>query len=145
MDTKNITFGDWNWRIQISLSQKPYFDNVNIKKNYFGKKVLKYFIGYKDNKKKLSYYIYIASKMSWYRKILMKLNFDKLLEKYNKIWDKDFYDDGIPKEVSNCICLSIILIYCFKVGKNCYPWVCFKKNVNMLLKKKRWQDILLMT
>ena len=42
--------------------------------------------------------MYIASKMSWYRKILMKLNFDKeLLGKCNKIWDKDFYDDGIPK------------------------------------------------
>ena len=44
MDTKNITFGDWNWRVQISLSQKPNFDNVDIKKikvsnkNYFGKK-----------------------------------------------------------------------------------------------------------
>ena len=57
MDTKNITFGDWNWRVQISLSQKPNFENVDIKKikvsnkNYFGKKVLNILLVTKITKK----------------------------------------------------------------------------------------------
>ena len=82
---------------------------------------------------------------------------DKLLEKYNEIWEKvknitkkefeskpvyndkylkakiksyngkintNFHNNKIPKEGSQFICLSVILIYSvFRTGKRCYPLV----------------------
>ena len=82
---------------------------------------------------------------------------DKLLEKYNEIWQKvknitkkefeskpvyndkylkakiksyngkintNFHNNKIPKEGSQFICLSVILIYSvFRTGKRCYPLV----------------------
>ena len=73
---------------------------------------------------------------------------DKLLKKYNKIWDivcnitnepaynqkivknkikccagkTNFHGNGIPKEGSHCICLSVVLNdFAFKIGKDSYP------------------------
>ena len=98
---------------------------------------------------------------------------DGLIEKYNEIWEKvknsikkefdsepvynekylnteikscngkintNFHNNKIPQECSQFICLSVILeqvkIIILK---------CFKKNVNILLKKKKCQSILLLT
>ena len=63
----------------------------------------------------------------------MKLNIDSepvYNKKYLKVKIKssegklstNFYNDGIPKEVSHCIYLSVILIdSTFKIDKNYYP------------------------
>ena len=85
-------------------------------------------------------------------KTLIKLNMtflikvDELLEKHNEIWKK--VKNMITKEFGsepvyngknpNANVLSVILIdSVFRTGKNSYPQ-CFQKNVNMLLKKKRF-------
>ena len=58
------------------------------------------------------------------------------IKSYEEKINTNFPSDKIPKEGSQCICLSIILINSvFKTGKNYYPQV-FQKNVNMLLNKK---------
>ena len=57
----------------------------------------------------------------------------------------NFHKNKIPKEGSQCICLSVILInLVFRIGKNYYPQV-FLEDVIMFLKKKRYLRILLMT
>ena len=60
----------------------------------FGKKVFKYFIGYKDAKKIGPLCIFL-SKMNAYRKDFDETKYmfffrkdDELLEKYNEIWEK---------------------------------------------------------
>ena len=58
----------------------------------FGKKGFKYFIGNKDAKK-VDLYLYFSHKWVHVEQIFMKLNIylfksiDKLLEKYNEIWE----------------------------------------------------------
>ena len=58
----------------------------------FGKKGFKYFIGNKDAKK-VDLYLYFSHKWVHIEQIFMKLNIylfkwiDKLLEKYNEIWE----------------------------------------------------------
>ena len=55
-----------------------------------------------------------------------------------------FHDDGIPKESSHCICLSVIMIdSVFKIGKNYYAQLFLEKCKYIV--KKRWSDMLLMT
>ena len=83
-----------------------------------------------------------------YVPFLIKNN--EMLEKYNKIWDKvskfnnkylkiqiksceekintDFHDDEVPKEDSQYICVSVVLIdYVFRTDKNYYPHVFLEK------------------
>ena len=70
-----------NWKIQISITWKPYFliSNIDLNKVVvsnkvsFGKKGFKYFIGYKDAKK-LDIYAYSFQKWSHIEEILMNLN-----------------------------------------------------------------------
>ena len=58
---------------------------------------------------------------------------------------RSFNNNKIPKEGSQFICLSVILISSvFKTGKNNYPQV-FLEEVNILLKKRRCLSILLAT
>ena len=58
---------------------------------------------------------------------------------------QNFHDDGIPKEYSHCICVSVILIASvFKIDKNYFPQF-FWKNVNTLSKKKRLANSFVMT
>ena len=57
----------------------------------------------------------------------------------------NFHNNKIPKEGSQLICLSVILIdSVFRTGKNCCTQV-FVEDVDMLLKKKRSLSILLTT
>ena len=66
------------------------------------------------------------------------------LKSYNGKINKNFNSIEIPKEGSQFIFLSGILIdYVFRTGK-IIILKCFQKNVRMLLKKKRFQSILLM-
>ena len=66
------------------------------------------------------------------------------IKSYNRKINTNFHYNKIPKEHSQFICLSVILINSvFRTGKHCYPQV-FLKNVNKLLKKKRFLSILLM-
>ena len=59
----------------------------------FGKKGMKYFIGWKDAKKIRPLFIFLT-KMSVYRKDFNETKYvvlikdDELLEKYNEIWEK---------------------------------------------------------
>ena len=61
-------------------------------KIFFGKKGLRYFVGYKDSKKIIPICIFLP-KMTAYRKDFDQAKFmsflikdDELLEKYNEIW-----------------------------------------------------------
>ena len=55
----------------------------------------------------------------------------------------NFHGDKIPKEGSQYICLSVVLTdSIFKVKTIILKY--FQKNVNILLKKKRWLNMLLM-
>ena len=63
-------------------------------KIFFGKKGLRYFVGYKDSKKIRSLCIFLP-KMTAYRQDFDQAKFmsflikdDELLEKYNEIWKK---------------------------------------------------------
>ena len=55
----------------------------------------------------------------------------------------DFHNNKIPKEGSQCICLSVILIDSVFRTVNIIILKCFYKNVNILLRKKRCLSILL--
>ena len=74
--------------------------NIDINKTvvsnkiFFGKKGLRYFVGYKDSKKIRSLCIFLP-KMTAYRQDFDQAKFmsflikdDELLEKYNEIWKK---------------------------------------------------------
>ena len=57
----------------------------------------------------------------------------------------DFHGNEMPKKCYHWICLSLTLIdSVLKTDKNFYPHV-FYDNVNILLKEKRYADILVMT
>ena len=142
----------------------------------FGKKVFKYFIGYKDVKRNRPLCIFLP-KISAYRRdfdetkyICFLIKDDELLEKYNEIWEKvrnsmkkefysqtvynekylktkrksyngkintNFHNNRIPKEVSQFISLSVILIdSVFRVGKNYYPQV-FLEECKFVVKEKK--------
>ena len=58
------------------------------------------------------------------------------VQSYNGNFNTNFHNNKRPKEGSQCVCLSVILIdSIFITGKTYYPQV-FLENVNMLLKKK---------
>ena len=117
--------------------------------------------------------------MTTYRKYFYEIKYasllikdDKLLEKYNDIWDKvsytirkefgsnllynkrnlrdkiksykgkinaNFHNNKMPKEDSQFICLSVILIdSVFKTSKNYYPQIFLEEC--KLLEKKRKRD-----
>ena len=92
-----------------------------------------------------------------YVPFLIKNN--EMLEKYNKIWDKvskfnnkylkiqiksceekintDFHDDEVPKEDSQYICVSVILVdSVFRTDKNYYPHVFLEKFKYVSKEKK---------
>ena len=55
---------------------------------------------------------------------------------------KNFHDNKIPRKVSQCICLSVILIdSVFIAGKNYYPEV-FLEECKYIVKEKRCLSIL---
>ena len=65
------------------------------------------------------------------------------IKTYNGKINMSFHNNKIPREGSQFICLSVILIdSALRAGKN-YPQV-FYKNVNMLLKKKIFLIVLQM-
>ena len=101
MEETSINFGDigteeqksHQYKKSISIKDIDINNKVVSNKVYFGKNGFKYFISYKDAKKIKPICVFL-SKMSAYRKILMKLNIyffikdDELLKKYNKVWKK---------------------------------------------------------
>ena len=67
------------------------------------------------------------------------------MKSYNGKTNTNFHSNKIPKEGSQCVCLSVILIDSVSgTVNNYYPWV-FLEDVNMLLKKKICLSILLGT
>ena len=67
------------------------------------------------------------------------------LKSYNWIINTNFYNNKIPKEGSQFICLSVILIdSVFETGKNYYPEV-FLKECKSVVKEKGCLNILLIT
>ena len=52
----------------------------------------------------------------------------------------DFHNNKIPKEGSQCICLSVILIDSVFRTVNIIILKCFYKNVNILLRKKKMPE-----
>ena len=67
------------------------------------------------------------------------------MKSYNGKTNTNFHNNKIPKEGSQCVCLSVILIDSVsRTVNNYYPWV-FLEDVNMLLKKKICLSILLGT
>ena len=157
MEKTIIKFGDIKIQKQkFHQHKRPVsIKNVDVNKIVlsnkvsFGKKRFKYFTGYKDAKKTKPLCIFLP-KMSAYRKNFNETKYmsfsikdDKLLEKYNEIWEKvkniirkefdseavynekyrkariksykgkfntNFQNNKIPKEGSQFICLSVILI-----------------------------------
>ena len=103
MEKTIIKFGDIEIKKQTFHQHKRPISikkNIDIKKIVvsnkvcFGKKGSKYFIGYKDAKKIKPLCIFLP-KMSAYRKDFNETKYmsfltkdDKLLERYNKIWEK---------------------------------------------------------
>ena len=89
-------------------------------KTAFGKKEFKYFIGYKDTNIIKPSCVFLR-KMTAYRKDFDKTKYvsllikdDRLLEKYNEIWDKVSY--AIGKELdSNLVYNKIYLTAIFKI------------------------------
>ena len=71
-----------------------------------------------------------------YNKKYLKAN----IKSYNGKINTNFDNNKIPRENSQCIFLSAILIYSNFIILNC-----FQKNLNMLLKKKRFLSIILTT
>ena len=81
-------------KVHISLKKIDINKIVVSNSVSFGKKGFKYFIGYKDAKKNRTSCIFL-SKMKAYRGVFDETNYisfimkdDKLLEKYNEIWEK---------------------------------------------------------
>ena len=157
MEKTIIKFGDIKIQKQkFHQHKRPVsIKNVDVNKIVlsnkvsFGKKRFKYVTGYKDAKKTKPLCIFLP-KMSAYRKNFNETKYmsfsikdDKLLEKYNEIWEKvkniirkefdseavynekylkariksykgkfntNFQNNKIPKESSQFICLSVILI-----------------------------------
>ena len=67
------------------------------------------------------------------------------MKSYNGKINTNFHNNEIPKEDSQRICLSVILINSvFRTGYNYYPQV-FLEECKHIVKKKRFQSILLMT
>ena len=132
--------------------------------------------------KTLSLYVYFSPKWVHIEKASTKymsflIKDDKLLEKYNEIWEKvkniikkefdsepvykekylkakikhynrkintNFDNSKIPKEDSEFICLSAILIdSVFRTGKSFYPQV-FLEKCKCIIKEKKLLSILLM-
>ena len=101
MDKEIITFGDTEVEKHKFHQHKRHIliDNVNINKIvskaiFFGRKDFTYFTGYKNDRKMRPLCI-ILLKMGAYRRdfdetkyISFLIKDDKLLEKYNEIWDK---------------------------------------------------------
>ena len=93
MDKKNIKFDDTEIEKYKFLQYKSLIliDSIDINKIAvynkvsFGKKDFKYFIDYTDAKK-LDLYVCSFQKWVHIEEILIKLN-EKLLEKYNEIWE----------------------------------------------------------
>ena len=66
------------------------------------------------------------------------------IKSYNGKINTNFHNNKIPREGSQFICLSVILIdSVFKTGRNYYPQV-FLKEFKYVVKKKRLLSILLM-
>ena len=62
---------------------------------------------------------------------------------YEEKMDTNFHDYKVPKEDSQCICLSVILIdTVFRTGKNYYPQVFLEVEI---CRDKRCLIILMMT
>ena len=60
------------------------------------------------------------------------------IKSYKGKINKNFCNNKIPKEGSQYICLSVVLLdSIFKTDKKYYPQVFFWRNVSMLLKKKK--------
>ena len=149
---------------------------ISIENGEIDKIVVSEKVGYRDAKKSKPLCVFLP-KMTTYRKYFDEIKYvsflikdDKLLEKYNEIWDKvsytipkefgsnllynkrnlrdkiksykgktnaNFHNNKMPKEDSQFICLSVILIdSVFKTSKNYYPQI-FWRDVSMLEKKKK--------
>ena len=67
------------------------------------------------------------------------------IKSYNGKITTNFHNNKIPKEGSQCICLSVLLVNSgFRTGNNYYPHV-FSEECKYVAKEKRRQSILLMT
>ena len=59
------------------------------------------------------------------------------MKSYERKISRNFHDDGIPKQGSHCICLSVILIgFVSKIGKNYYFQV-FLEDCKYIVKGKK--------
>ena len=66
------------------------------------------------------------------------------IKSYNGKINTNFHDNKIPKEGSQCIYLSVILVDSnFRTGKKYYPRV-FLEEFKYVVKEKRCQSTLLM-
>ena len=66
------------------------------------------------------------------------------IKSYNGKFNTNFHNNKVPREGSQFICLSVVLIdSVFITGKNYYPWM-FLEECKYALKKKRFLSILLM-
>ena len=67
------------------------------------------------------------------------------IKSYNGKITTNFHNNKIPKEGSQCICLSVLLINSgFRTGNNYYPHV-FSEECKYVVKERRCQSKLLMT
>ena len=65
---------------------------------------------------------------------------DTGIKSYNRKIDTNFHNNKIPKEGSQCICLSVILSdFVFRTGKNYYLQV-FLEECKYVVKQKRIID-----
>ena len=74
----------------------------------------------------------IASKKDWYNEKCLKTEIKSFEGKINT----SFHSDKVPKECSQCICVSMILIdSVYKIGKN-YPQVFLEECKYVAQEKK---------
>ena len=67
------------------------------------------------------------------------------IKSYNGKTNTNFYDNKIPKEVSQCMCVLVLLInFVFRAASNSYPYLLLEE-CTYIVKKKRRLSILLMT
>ena len=120
-DTETEKYKFHQYKRPISIDNIDFNKIVVSNKTSFDKKDFKYFIGYKDPKK-LDVYAYFFYDEIW-KKVshIIKKEFDSKpaynekyiktkIKSYNRKIKTSFHNNKIPKEDSQCICLSVILI-----------------------------------
>ena len=91
------------------------------------------------NNEMLEKYIKIWDKVSKFNNKYLKIQLKSCAEKINT----DFHDDDVPKEDSQYICVSVILVdSVFRTDKNYYPHVFLEKFKYVFKEKKMTKYII---